>query len=121
MPPKLSTPKTLKQAHKLRHDPTEGEARLWTYLRANRLRNVHFRRQHPIGRYIVDFCAPRQKLIIELDGSQHLDHEIQDQGRTSFLTAKGYRVLRFWNHEVMNNLQGVIIAIEQALPDVDSE
>ena len=112
MPPKKSTPKTLKQARILRHNPTEAESKLWSRLRARQLRGIHFRRQHAIGRYIVDFCAPRQKLIIELDGSQHLDREEQDQERTSFLTTKGYRVLRFWNHEVMNNLQGVITAIE---------
>jgi very-short-patch-repair endonuclease len=121
MPPKKSTPKTLKQAHKLRHDPTEAESKLWSRLRAHQLLGVHFRRQHAIGRYIVDFCAPRQKLIIELDGSQHMDREMRDQGRTSFLTAKGYRVLRFWNHEVANNLGGVIIAIQQALSEVERD
>jgi len=65
----------------------------------------------------VDFCAPRQKLIIELDGSQHLDGEEQDNERTSILVSKGYRILRFWNHEVSHNLEGVIIAIENALTE----
>ena len=101
----------------LRHNPTELESRLWSRLRAHRLANVHFRRQHGIGKYIVDFCAPRQKLIIELDGSQHLDGEEQDNERTSFLVSKGYRILRFWNHEVSHNLEGVIIAIENALTE----
>ena len=119
MPKKLSTPKTYQHAHKLRHDPTIAESRLWSRLRAHQLQDVHFRRQHAIGKYIVDFCAPRQKLIIELDGSQHLDCEEQDQVRTSFLTAKGYRVIRFWNHEVENNLDGVILAIQQALNEAD--
>jgi len=68
----------------------------------------------------VDFCAPRKMLIIELDGSQHLDREVQDNERTPFLTSKGYRILRFWNQEVSNNLDGVIIAIEQALNEVES-
>ena len=90
MPQKISTPITLQRAHNLRHDPTEAESRLWSRLRAHQLRDVHFRRQHAIGKYIVDFCAPRQKLIIELDGSQHLDREKQDQERTSFLVIKGY-------------------------------
>jgi len=96
MPQKLSTPKTYQHAYKLRHDPSEAESRLWSRLRAHQLQDVHFRRQHAIGKYIVDFCAPRHKLIIELDGSQHhLDREEHDQERTSFLTTKGYRVIRF--------------------------
>jgi very-short-patch-repair endonuclease len=115
MPKKLSAPKTYQRAYKLRHAPSGAESRLWSH----QLQDVHFRRQHAIGKYIVDFCAPRQKLIIELDGSQHLDREVQDQERTSFLTAKGYRVLRFWNHEVANGLDGVIIAIQQALNEAD--
>ena len=121
MPQKLSTPKIYQRAHKLRHDSSEAESRLWSRLRAHQLENVHFRRQHAIGKYIVDFCAPRHKLIIELDGSQHLDRDEQDQERTSFLNAKGYRVIRFWNHEVANNLDGVIITIQQALSESDSK
>ena len=116
---KRSKPITYQLAHELRHEPTAAESRLWTRLRAHQLREVHFRRQHAIGKYIVDFCAPRKKLIIELDGSQHLDLEEQDKERTSYLELKGYRVLRFWNHDVTNNLEGVIIAIEQALSDID--
>jgi very-short-patch-repair endonuclease len=120
MPPKISTLKTYLRAYELRHNPTEAESRLWSHLRAHQLADVHFRRQHAIGKYIVDFCAPRQKLIIELDGSQHLDLEEQDKDRTSDLALKGYRVMRFWNNEISNNLDGVIIAIEQALSEVDS-
>ena len=115
MPPRISTIKTYKRAHQLRHETTESEARLWSYLRAHRLNSIHFRRQYAIGKYVVDFCAPRQKLIIEVDGSQHLDREEQDKDRATYLTLQGYRILRFWNDDVMNNLEGVIIAIEQAL------
>jgi len=79
------------------------------------LNSIHFRRQYAIGKYVVDFCASRQKLIIEVDGSQHLDREAQDNDRAAYLTLQGYRILRFWNNDVMNNLEGVIIAIEQAL------
>ena len=79
------------------------------------MNSIHFRRQYAIGKYVVDFCAPRQKLIIEVDGSQHLDREAQDNDRAAYLTLQGYRILRFWNNDVMNNLEGVIIAIEQAL------
>jgi very-short-patch-repair endonuclease len=115
MPPPKIKPETHNRAHKLRNKITETESRLWTFLRSDRLANIHFRRQHPIGKYIVDFCAPREKLIIESDGSQHMDHEYQDQEQTVFLISKGYQVLRFWNHEVTNNIEGVIIAIQQAL------
>src|SRR4030042_3536157 len=104
MPTKKASPKIYQRAYKLRHNPTEPESKLWSYIRAHQLGDVHFRRQHAIGKYIVDFCAPRQKLIIEIDGSQHLDRESQDQERTAFLTSKGYRVLRFWNHEVTNSI-----------------
>jgi very-short-patch-repair endonuclease len=115
MPPKKLSLLTHQRAHDLRHNQSESEAKLWTYLHTHRLGDVHFRRQHAIGKYIVDFCAPRHKLIIELDGSQHLDRELQDQVRSSFLSSKGYRILRFWNNDVLNNLDAVIITIEQAL------
>jgi very-short-patch-repair endonuclease len=115
MPPKKLSPITRQRAHDLRQNQSEPEAKLWTYLRSHRLVDVHFRRQHTIGKYIVDFCAPRQKLIIELDGSQHLDRELQDKLRSSLLSSKGYRILRFWNNDVMNNLQTVIVTIEQEL------
>jgi very-short-patch-repair endonuclease len=76
---------------------------------------VQFRRQHAIGNYIVDFsqrdavqCSPRRKLVIELDGSQHLDQAEYDSERTKYLEAKGYRVLRFWNNEIMNEIDAVL-------------
>jgi very-short-patch-repair endonuclease len=77
--------------------------------------DVHFRNQHAIGNYIVDFCAPRKKLIIELDGSQHLEQQEYDEERTKYLEAPGYRVLRFWNHDVMNNTDAVLQLIWSAL------
>ena len=79
-----------------------------------KLKGVSFRRQHAIGKYIVDFCSIKKKLIIELDGSQHLEQEEYDAERTTFLESKGYHVLRFWNHEVMKDIQGVIRTIEFA-------
>ena len=72
------------------------------------MRNVHFRNQHAIGNYIVDFCAPRKKLIIELDGSQHLEQQDYDDERTKYFEKHGYRVLRFWNNDVMNNTDAVL-------------
>jgi len=111
MPRKSTTPKLKHRAGELRRNQTEPEARLWARLRAHRMDGVHFRRQHAIGNYIVDFCAPRRKLIIEVDGSQHLDQVEYDRNRTQYLEAKGYRVLRFWNNEVMNGLDAVLNVI----------
>ena len=81
------------------------------------MKGVHFRNQNAIGNYVVDFCAPRRKLIIELDGNQHLDQEKYDMERTAFLESKGYRVLRFWNHQVMNDIEGVLSVIYLTLED----
>jgi very-short-patch-repair endonuclease len=78
---------------------------------------IHFRRQHAIGLYITDFCAPRRKLIIELDGSQHLEQQEYDEERTAYFKSLGYRIIRFWNHEVMNDPEGVLHAIRHALED----
>jgi very-short-patch-repair endonuclease len=77
--------------------------------------DVHFRNQHAVGNYIVDFCAPRKKLIIELDGSQHLEQQEYNNERNTFLQSKGYRVLRFWNYDVMNNIDSVLRVIYEAL------
>ena len=85
MPEKRSNPKTMRRAVELRRNPTEAEAKLWKYLRAHRLRGISFRRQHAIGNYIVDFCAPRAKIIIEVDGSQHLGQREYDAERTAEL------------------------------------
>jgi very-short-patch-repair endonuclease len=96
---------------------TPAEIKLWGHLRAHRFKDVHFRNQHAIGNYIVDFCAPHRKLIIELDGSQHLEQEQYDAERSAILTSKGYRLLRFWNNEVLNDIQGVLRAIDMALEE----
>ncbi len=110
-----TSPKTFINAYNLRHNLTEAESRLWAVLRAHRVDNIHFRRQHAIGPYIVDFCAPQKKLVIELDGGQHFDQQEYDAERTAYLELKGYRVLRFWNNDVMNNMNGVLIIILEAL------
>ena len=113
--PFRSTPKTMRRAAELRQNQTPAEAKLWSRLCRHQLAGVGFRRQHAIGRYIVDFCAPGPKLIIELDGSQHLEQAQYDAERTAFLESQGYRVVRFWNHDVMNDLEGVLRAIHDAL------
>jgi very-short-patch-repair endonuclease len=114
---KRTTPKVFKHAQELRRNLTPAEKKLWSHLRAHRMGDVHFRNQHAIGNYVVDFCAPRKKLIIELDGSQHMEQQEYDSERTAFLEAKGYRVLRFWNDDVINNMEMVLKAIWSTLKD----
>ncbi len=115
MPAKRSNPKTMRLAGKLRHELTLAEQKLWAYLRGNKLNGVSFRRQHAIGNYIVDFCAIKRKLIIELDGSQHLEQEEYDLERTAFLESQGYKVIRFWNNDVTNDINGVLHVIDSTL------
>ena len=115
MPPKTTTPKMMHRAGELRQNQTEAEAKLWSRLRAHRMAGVQFRRQHAIGNYVVDFCSPRRKIVIELDGSQHLDQAEYDLERTKYLRSLGYRVLRFWNNDVMNNIEMVLNVIWREL------
>ena len=106
----------LHRAWELRQELTPAETKLWPYLRRLREQGVHFRRQHAIGPYVADFCAPGQRLVIEVDGSQHVEQQDYDDERTVYLKLQGYRVLRFWNNQVMNDMQGVMRVILQALP-----
>lgn len=115
MPKRRTTASARYNARLLRQNQTPSEFALWKVLKSLQLNGIHFRRQHPIGGFVVDFCAPRKKLIIELDGSQHLEQEDQDLNRTTWLESKGYKVLRFWNDDVTNNLNGVYLTILEAL------
>ena len=101
-------------ARRLRHDMTDAERRLWHYLRRRQLLGYRFRRQFPIGPYIVDFACLEAKLIIEVDGSQHFD-ATGDVARTERLHEHGYQVLRFWNNDVLMRMQQVLAAIHDAL------
>lgn len=112
---KRTNPKVFGHAKQLHRNLTEAEAKLWSRLRTHRMDGVHFRNQHAIGNYVVDFCAPRAKLVIELDGSQHLEQKEYDTERTTYLESKGYRVLRFWNKDVMNDIDSVLNVIWEAL------
>lgn len=112
---------TARFAHDLRANPTPAEVRLWSVLRKRQRAGTRFRRQHPIGPFVVDFCAPRLKLVIEVDGSQHVDLHAYDQRRTAYLAAHGYRVLRFWNNQVMDDLNAVVIAIENTIDELLDE
>jgi very-short-patch-repair endonuclease len=118
---KRTTPKIFSRAKELHRNMSPAEAKLWKHLRAHQMRDVHFRNQHAIGNYIVDFCAPRQKLIIELDGSQHLEQKEYDEERTKYLEARGYRVLRFWNNDVLKNMETVLKVIWSVLDEEKRE
>jgi len=111
-----SNPKTKHKAIELRKVSTLAERKLWPRIRNDQL-GVTFRRQHAVGVYIPDFCSPKAKLIIELDGSQHLEQQEYDSERTKYLESQGYRVIRFWNNDVTNNIDGVILAILHAMED----
>lgn len=97
-------------ARRLRAGMTDVERRVWYALRAGRFFGLKFRRQVPMGRYVVDFICHERKLVIEIDGSQHGFDEVarRDEIRTRFLEAEGYRVVRFWNHEVLTEWESVL-------------
>jgi len=101
-------------ARKLRRDATAVESKLWQRLRSRQIEGAKFRRQFPIGPYIADFACIDLKLIIELDGGQHVE-SATDAGRTAWLETNGYTVIRFWNSEVIENLEGVLEAIRREI------
>lgn len=102
-------------ARNMRKSPTEAEKILWSHLR-NKQFGVRFRRQHPMGKqYIADFICLERKLIIELDGGQHMENVLYDKERTRFLNNEGYTVLRFWNSEVIANMTSVLDAVHRAI------
>lgn len=103
-------------AKRLRRDMTDAERVLWRELRAHRFAGFKFKRQEPLGDYVVDFICHAAKLIVELDGGQHADREAADVERTRWLESQGFRVLRFWNNEVLANIEGVMQVLEKELP-----
>ncbi|PXV54697.1 Very-short-patch-repair endonuclease [Dyella jiangningensis] len=107
------------RARSLRAGQTDAEQLLWHRLRDRRLQGWKFRRQHQIGHYIVDFVCPDAGLIVELDGGQHGDQVIYDEHRTLELQATGYKLLRFWNNDVLKNTDSVLEAILEALASPD--
>ncbi len=104
------------RARALRNNPTQAEKHLWAALGARKTSGVRFNRQVQIGPYFCDFVARSSKLVIEVDGGQHAD-DLADEARTRFLEARGYRVIRFWNNDVLGNLDGVVAEIERVLAD----
>ncbi|MER2519140.1 MAG: endonuclease domain-containing protein [Bdellovibrionales bacterium] len=106
--------RNLQNARNMRRIPTDAERRLWSILRHRQLQNYKFRRQHPIGPYIVDFANIENNLVIEADGGQHASNE-RDERRTKDLKQWGWQILRFWNNDILANAEGVTEAILKAL------
>ncbi len=104
-------------ARKLRRQSTDAEKLLWYHLRAHRMAGFKFRRQFIIEPYIVDFACLEEKLIVEADGGQHVTQQNEDAARTAHLEKLGYRVLRFRNHEILNDPLSVLTQIHKALTD----
>jgi very-short-patch-repair endonuclease len=109
---KHALPGAIQRARRLRRDATDAEKRMWRLLREN-FPEARFRRQVPLGEYITDFASHRTRVVIEVDGGQHT--EGTDTRRTEFISSEGYSVLRFWNNDVLDNPEGVLATIEQAL------
>jgi very-short-patch-repair endonuclease len=99
------------KAQELRKKSTDAERLLWRHLRAKQLEGLKFRRQEPIGDYIVDFVCFDRSLIVEVDGGQHVREKAKDHERTKWLEDQGFEVLRFWNNDVMKNIEGVLRVI----------
>lgn len=99
----------------MRSNQTDAEQRLWYHLRAHRFMGLKFKRQKPVGRYIADFVCMEHRLIIELDGGQHAEEAAYDEQRDAWLRGQGYTVLRFWNNDVMQQLDSVLEQIASAL------
>ena len=104
-------------ARNLRRKQTDAERKLWAILRSRQFENSKFRRQEPIGKYIVDFVSLDRELIIELDGGQHNQQpEMEkDEVRTKWLESRGFRVIRFWNNDVLQNLEGIAARILETI------
>ena len=118
----MTLPRTIssfrrENARRLRANATDPEARLWRHLRRSELLGSHFRRQVPIGPYVADFACMAARLVIEVDGSQHGDAAVKarDDARTQWLAREGYRVVRFWNNDLIENIEGVLETIHAAL------
>jgi very-short-patch-repair endonuclease len=104
-------------AKTMRRNPTDAEALMWRRLRGTRLLEFKFKRQQPIGGYIVDFVCFERRLVIEIDGGQHADDVEADRARSNWLESEGFRVLRFWNNEVLQSTDDVLESIVRALDE----
>jgi very-short-patch-repair endonuclease len=108
------------KAKELRKSSTDAERKLWHHLRRYQMNGHKFRRQQPIGPYIVDFVCFEKKLIVEVDGGHHDQQAESDNARTEWLESQGFKVLRFWNNQVLKETESVKLAIMKALEAQDS-
>jgi len=108
------------RARELRKIVTGVERKLWSKLRYRQLAGYRFRRQVPLGHYIVDFACLSHRVLIEIDGSQHLEQIAYDQARARWFDSRGYRVLRFWNIDVVKSIEVVLETIHKALVEADT-
>jgi very-short-patch-repair endonuclease len=108
----------LAKARQLRKNMTDAEKKLWSGLRRNQLGEYKFRRQFPLGKYIVDFVCLESRLIIEVDGGQHQENRTYDEQRDAWLSSQKFNVLRFWNNEVLENYEGVMEKILSTLKNL---
>ena len=122
MPPKPIPKTLLTHARSLRRGMTDAEQRLWFCLRGRQMDGCKSRRQHPLGSYVLDFYCPAHRLAIELDGGQHntCEGRDKDRRRSAWLKQQRIRVLRFWNNDVLENLEGVLTRIWQVLQGADA-
>jgi len=120
-PTRLLSKAKLVRARALRRDRTEAERKLWRLLHSRRLHGAKFRFQHPIGNYFGDFCCIKSRLVVEVDGGQHADEDevANDRRRTAYLRSQGFRVLRFWNHDVLQRSDWVVERIQEAIGTED--
>ena len=112
---KVKAMSQISRARHMRRQSTDAERLLWAKLRNRRMMNCKFRRQFPIGRYIVDFVCRQHNLVIEVDGGQHSDRQDYDSARTEWLKSQGFDVLRYWNNEVLTELDSVLESIGNEL------
>lgn len=111
--------RALRHAKLLRGKLTDAEHKLWFQLRARRFLDLKFKRQKPVGPYIVDFVCLEHGLVIELDGGQHVERQTRDEQRSAYLAERGFRVLRFWNDDVLKQTDSVLEAIRLAIAGTD--
>ncbi len=114
----MRDPILTERAKAMRKGMSEPETRMWLALRAERFESTKFRRQKVIGDFIADFAANDPQLVIEIDGDSHAGQEADDAARTRFLEAKGYRVIRFTNDDVITNLEGVLVRLGEVIADL---
>lgn len=105
------------RARRLGVAQTDAETKLWQRLRNRQIGSHKFVRQAPVGRYVCDFVCREMRLVVEVDGGQHANSQ-HDRIRDAFLSASGYRVLRFWNNDVLNNIEGVLLKIQETLETI---